>query len=504
MAGKEQQLATDMFAFFDDPLSFVLYTFPWGKKGTVLEHFPEGPDQWHVDMFTSMSKHIRENMVRQKMGQDMIPYKDATASGHGIGKSACVAWVILWLMSTRRYTRGVVTANTGNQLEEKTWPELAKWHNLAINKHWFKWTATKFYCVLYPDGEKNWKFDCVPWSEERTEAFAGLHNASGSAVMIFDEASAIPDVIWEVSEGAMTDGEPFWFAFGNPTRNTGRFRECFGKFRHRWETRHVDSRSVRITNKKFLQDLIDDYGEDSDFCRVRVKGQFPRAGDKQFFPIDMIETAQGRTIGREEGQVFSDPGAPLILGVDVARFGGDKCVLRFRQGLDGQSIKPLKYVDIEATDLADRIAEAIDKFRPDAVNIDSGGGGAQVHDILKRMGYQTRLVNFGTPEPSDSHCANKRSLMYHDVREWLKMGAIDKDQDLYDDLIGPEYKFDKHQRYLIESKDDMRKRGLASQDDLDAFALTFAFPIARKDMRTSRRARGRVMTAQGMDYDVFS
>lgn len=496
MAGHEQKLAIDIFSYYDDPLGFVLYAFPWGKKGSVLENFPDGPDQWHIEMFQSISRHVIQNQTRKEMGQEMLPYKDATASGHGIGKSACVSWLILWLMSTRRYARGVVTANTSNQLEEKTWAELAKWHNLSINKHWFKWTATKIYSVLYPDGEKNWKFDCVPWSEERTEAFAGLHNASSSAVMIFDEASAIPDKIWEVSEGAMTDGEPFWFAFGNPTKNTGRFRECFGKFRHRWVTRHVDSRSVRITNKELLNGWIDDYGEDSDFCRVRIKGQFPRAGDKQFIPVDMVEEAQKR-------ETTYDPGSPLIMGVDVARYGDDASVIRFRQGLDAKSIPAKKFQNIDATDLADRIAECIDKYKPDAVALDSGGGGAQVHDILKRMGYDTRIINFGESAGDASHCANKRAQMWYDMKDWLPMGAIDEDQELYDDLIGPEYKFDKKQRYLLESKDDMRKRGLASPDNGDALALTFAFPVARKDLRVSRRGR-RQMVANDLDYDMFA
>ena len=135
---KEQRLLTDVFGFFDDPLSFVLYAFPWGVKGTMLEDFPEGPDEWHLEMFDNMQKHIRVNMNRKEQKLDLLPYLDSTASGHGIGKSACVAWIVMWLMSTRRNCRGVVTANTANQLEEKTWPELAKWHNLAINKHWFK------------------------------------------------------------------------------------------------------------------------------------------------------------------------------------------------------------------------------------------------------------------------------------------------------------------------------------------------------------------------------
>src|SRR5690606_38633063 len=112
----------------------------------------------------------------------------------------------------------------------------------------------------------------VPWSERNTEAFAGLHNAGKRIIVIFDEASAIPDIIWETTEGALTDvdTEILWFVFGNPTRNTGRFRDCFdgGKFAHRWRQQKVDSRQVQRTNKKEIEDWIADYGLDSDFVRV--------------------------------------------------------------------------------------------------------------------------------------------------------------------------------------------------------------------------------------------
>lgn len=493
---QEQKLLIEILQYRDDPLGFILFAFPWGKKGTPLEHFKDGPDKWHVEMFLDLAKHVQANDERRANGEEIKAFQSAVASGHGIGKSACVGWLVIWLMSTRRHCRGVVTANTGSQLEDKTWPELLKWHNMAINKHWFNWTATQYTCVLEIGAEKNWKFDAVTWSEERTEAFAGSHNASSAMVVIFDEASAIPDVIWEVTEGAMTDGEGFWFAFGNPTRNTGRFKQCFGKLKNRWRTRNIDSRSVRVTNKTKLKQWVEDYGEDSDFVRVRVKGQFPRAGDKQFIPVDMVETAQAR-------EPVKDDGAPLVMGVDSARYGGDKSVIRFRQGLDGASIPPLKYMDCSATELAHRIAEAMDKYEPDAIFIDSGGGGAQIHDILREKGYKTSLVSFGGKSSRDD-CANKRVDMWMEMKNWLVLGSLDKDQELYDDLIGPEYHYDKQHRYLLESKDDMRKRGLSSPDDGDALAVTFAFPVSRRDRRTSRFGNNRNMVAKDMDYDVFN
>ena len=490
----KQELANDIFGFFDDPLSFVLYAFPWGQPGTVLEDFPDGPDAWAREEFAHMASHIRKNMDLKALKQQMEPYQLAVASGHGIGKSCFVAWLVLWLMSTRRHCRGVVTANTQIQLEGKTWAELAKWWNLAINKDWFKWTATKFYCTLEPDGEKNWLFECVPWNEERTESFAGLHNANSSAVMIFDEASAIHDKIWEVAEGAMTDGEPFWFAFGNPTRNTGRFRECFGKFRHRWRNRHVDSREVRITNKAQIEKWITDHGLDSDFVKVRVRGLFPAAGDKQFISGTLVDEAMRR-------EVIPDPGAALIMGVDLSRGGTASNVIRFRKGRDARTLKPIRWKSRDTTYTTNRIAEAIDKYHPDGVCIDGGGVGGPIIDSLRKRRYRVVEVSFGAGPDNKDDFANKRVEIWHRMREWLGYGCIDDDNILRDDLIGPEYDFDSKDKLLLESKDHMEARGLASPDDGDALALTFAQSFGR--VATGGLAPGRGRIAEGIDYKVL-
>lgn len=492
----QQELAVDIFSFFDNPRAYVLYAFPWGVTGTPLEDFPHGPDPWQLQEFEALAAHIRDNVNRKTIGIDMLPYLSAIASGHGIGKSAFVAWIILWLMSTRRHARGVVTANTQIQLEGKTWAELNKWHLLAINKDWFKWTATKFYCLLEPEGEKNWMFECVPWNEERTEAFAGLHNASSSAVMIFDEASAVPDKIWEVAEGAMTDGEPFWFVFGNPTRNTGRFRECFGRFRHRWRHRHIDSRSVRITNKTQIGKLIEDHGIDSDLVKVRVRGLFPSAGDKQFISCDLVESAQSR-------ELVNDRGAALVMGVDLSRGGSALNVIRFRQGRDGRSIPPIRWSTRDTTITVDRIAETIDRFNPEAVFMDGGGvGGPIIDQLVHKMKYRIIEVQFGGVSEDTLRFANKRAEMWQKLKDWLTFGCIDYDNTLRDDLIGPEYSFTGKDQLLLEGKEHMEARGLASPDDGDALALTFARSVARKDISSSTaRSRGRM--AEGVDKPLI-
>ncbi len=322
------------------------YAFPWGQPNTELER-STGPRQWQRELLEDIRRKLKEG---HDLGQ-LLPLLFARASGHGIGKSTVVSWIILWALSTMSDTRVVVTANTETQLRTKTWPELSKWSRLVINRHWFRTQATSIAAVD-PAHERLWRADAIPWSEVNTEAFAGLHNQGRRIVLIFDEASAISDKIWEVSEGALTDAdtEILWLAFGNPTRNTGRFRECFGRLHHRWNCGHIDSREVEGTNKEQIAKWVEDYGEDSDFVRVRVRGIFPRAGTMQFISSELVEQAMAKD--REPPFSIMDP---LIMGVDVARFGDDRSVIRFRRGRDARTIPPIKQRGVDTMTLAARI-----------------------------------------------------------------------------------------------------------------------------------------------------
>ena len=457
----KQQLAIDIGAFFHDPLSFVLYAFSWGE-GELAEH--SGPDKWQAEILTDIGKGTISASEALRI---------AVASGHGIGKSALVAFIILWAMSTRPHLAGVVTANTGAQLSDKTWRELALWHKRAINKHWFKWTATKFYQIDHPE---TWFVSAIPWSKERPEAFAGLH--AEHVLMLFDEASAIDSIIWETAEGAMTTPGAIWCAFGNPTRNSGAFHACFHKMRHRWNTRQIDSRTSKMANKAQLKQWVDDYGEDSDFVRIRVRGVFPRAGSCQLIPSDLVEAAVNRHLERESYQ-----NAPLVMGVDCARFGDDQSVIASRQGLLLHPLK--KFRNIDTMTFAGLVAQEIERTNPVAVFLDQGGLGAGVVDRLHQLGFHMVIgVDFGGSALNKALYLNKRTEIWCLTRDWLKaQPSLPDDQELKDDLTGPEYTFtgDKGQ-IALEKKSDMKKRGLPSPDCGDAVALTFTMPVAPLNM----------------------
>lgn len=475
----EAQLVDDIGAFFDDPEGFVRYVFPWGQPGTPLAS-ESGPDTWQCEVMEEIRQALRSGADVQTAIQI------AVASGHGIGKTGLVAWIILWFMSTRDFPQVVVTANTKTQLTTKTWRELSKWHKLSIHAHWFDWSATKFNHVLYPEV---WFAAAIPWTEHNSEAFAGTHEKH--VLVIFDEASAIADKIWEVTEGAMTTPGAMWLAFGNPTQTTGRFAQCFGKFKHRWITRQVDSRTAKMANKAQIQKWIDDYGEDHDFVRVRVRGVFPRAGSLQFISLDIVAAAQRR---KAEGyQHFAK-----VLGVDVARHGDDQSVFTRRQGNHVWPQRKLRETDLMK--LADLVALEIHDFKPDAVFVDATGLGWGVIDRLRQMnfGRQVHAVQVGEKALEEARYWNKRSELWAQGKAWLEEGGcLPDDPELESDLTAPEYGYDKRMRIVIESKDDMKSRGLPSPDCADSLLLTFASPIASTTATPAKSWRDRLGHGSG-------
>lgn len=453
----------------NDPLAFVAGAFPWGEGR--LAGFC-GPEPWQ-----------REILERVRLGLPLNKaIQLAAASGHGVGKSALVSWLILWAISTKPDTRGVVTANTETQLKTKTWAELGKWFHMFLCRDYFRLTATAIFSSDEVH-ERTWRIDMVPWSERNTEAFAGLHNKGRRILVVFDEASAIPDIIWETTEGALTDSDTqiIWTVFGNPTRNTGRFRDCFPgqRFSKVWQTTQVDSREVSLTNKDQIDSWVTAYGEDSDFVRIRVKGVFPRTGEMEFISAEVVQEAAER----EAVSFFYEP---LIIGVDVARYGANESVIFFRKGRDARTIPPVRMRGASTVELASRVAEVFHFHQVDAIFIDGGGVGGGVVDQVRALNLHCFDINFGSKDDvpgfatgnEGERYANKRAAIWGAMRSWLKGGAIPDDPDLRAQLIGPSYTLNLRSEIQLERKEDMMKRGLESPDLADALALTFSYPVA--------------------------
>lgn len=370
-------------------------------------------------------------------------------------------------MSTRPNAKIVVTAGTINQLADKTFSELGKWKKMAINGHWFEYRNTRGNLSLYrPESRESWFTSGQASTKENADSFAGLHNANSTACIIMDEASAIPAEIFDVALGSQTDGEPMMFMFGNPTRNTGFFADTFGRLRHRWITWQVDSRTAKMTNKDLIAEWVADYGEDSDFVRVRVKGEFPRVGDSQFISTEAVEGARDRI-------VEPTPLDPIVMGVDVARFGDDQSVIVIRHGRKLLTIRSFRELDL--MELSARVIECIKEFGPHAIFVDGAGVGGGVVDRLRQLQYKVLEVQAGAKAEETGKYRNLRAEMWARMREWLEQADIPKEaQALQYDLTGITYSYDDQMRICLEKKADMKKRGMPSPDFADALALTFA------------------------------
>jgi hypothetical protein len=325
----------------------------------------------------------------------------------------------------------------------------------------------------------------IAWSEKNPAAFAGLHNQGKRILLVFDEASEIPDIIWETAEGALTDAdtEIIWLVFGNPTRNIGRFRECFAGGLHskQWRSKQIDSRTVRITNKDRFAKWIEVYGVDSDFVRIRVLGQFPRRGEQEFFSAADIDTAMSRELP------YVDRYTPLAIGVDVARYGRNNSVIFPRKGRDARSIERESYNGMDTVELSNRVYGAYERLRPDGIFIDGGGVGGGVVDQCRNKRLFVTEVQFGGRDDisgivfdtAGEKYANKRAAMYGAARAWMKTGALPNDSNLKIAMLAIKYTYNKKDEIQLISKEDLLEDnpGLVL-DDLDALCLTFGGPLA--------------------------
>lgn len=466
----------DMCAHYvDDPLGWALWAFPWGEEGSPLKG--RTLRTWQREFLAEWGELIR---ARGFDGAEaVLPILMARASGHGIGKSALVAIIILFIMSTRPGAKGVVTANTESQLRTKTWAELNKWWRMCMTQDWFRWHGGKNSLSFVSASEPaTWRVDGQTCREENSEAFAGLHSADSTPFYIFDEASAVPDAIYDVANGGLTDGEPMWFCFGNPTRNSGRFRELFGKLKHRWNTKQIDSRKVEGTNKALFEEWTNDWGEDSDFFRVRVRGMFPKASSLQFIGNDIVAKAM-----RKDHDPYYTNQDALICGIDVARGGDDYAVIYFRRGMDARTIPYTKIPGEQirnSTIFLAKIVDLLDKHKPDAIFVDATGIGGPIADDLRRLNYPAYDVGFGDASPHDK-CANMGTYMWAKMRKAIGAGLalpVD-DSELEEQLTQRDYTHNDKDKLILEKKKEMKKRGLASPDIADGLCLTWAMDVSK-------------------------
>lgn len=463
----------------DDPVAFVTHVL--GMQ----------PLPWQRIVLNEIAKGTRRIAIR---------------SGHGVGKSTCMAWVLIWFVLTRFPSKSVVTAPTSSQLFDALFSELKAQINRLPDHLQGLLDVTSDRVVLKAAPESAF-ISARTGTSDRPEAMAGIH--SDHVLLIADEAPGIPESVYEAGSGSMSAAQAQTVLIGNPTRTSGYFFNCFHRNRDLWRTFHVSAEGNPLVDKRFVEEVAQTYGDTSNQYRVRVLGEFPLADDDTLIPISLVRGAMLR-------EIVPNPYAPMVWGLDVARFGTDKSVLTRRRGpyvypqtvwhkldlmqlvgavkaiWDATQIGPtdptLLVHAYQHTQTPSRHAPKHPQKRPTLptgerpveIMVDAIGLGAGVADRLRELGLPVRSVNVAEVSAMNPEAYRLRDDLWMQCRQFLAtaVAKLPEDEELQQDLCAPTFTFNSSGRLVVESKELMRRRGLASPDKADSLMLTFASTAA--------------------------
>ena len=427
--------------FRNDPVSFV--------KGV----FNVEPDPWQEQLLNAIVDKNRRISIR---------------SGHGVGKSTAASWAMLWYLLTRYPVKVVVTAPTSSQLFDALFAEVKRWINeapVAVRDL----LEVKSDRVSLKAAPSEAFISCRTSRAETPEALQGVH--ADNVMLICDEASGIPEQVFEAAAGSMSGENAVTVLLGNPTRGSGFFFDTHHRLAGEWWTRRVSCEDSTRVSEEYVKEMASRFGDQSNAYRVRVLGEFPMRDDDTIIPLELVESAQTR-------DVVVDPDEPIIWGLDVARFGSAKSALAKRQGRELKGIQTWQNLDLmELTGAV--VAEyesAGPRQAPVQINIDSIGVGGGVCDRLRELGLPAVGINTAEAPGTKGTYANLRAELWFKVKAWLEARDVKmpKDDNLVAELVSPKYKFTSSGKLQVEAKEQMRKRGLASPDLADALCLTMA------------------------------
>jgi hypothetical protein len=440
---------------------------------TIIRWRKCGPAQFAVDVFGATPTDQQWEASRATVERRRVSIR----SGHGTGKSAFMAWCVLWFMSCYYPCKVPATAPTSHQLEDILWAEIAKWHAAMRERvpqlaNEFEWTKERFYLKSNPNESFAVARTARP---ERPEALQGFH--SENILFLIDEASGVAENVFQVAEGALSTEGAFVVMAANPTREEGYFYDSHHKMRERWAALHWDGEQSPMVSRQYVDDMRAKYGVDSPIYQVRVKGNFATATDG-VIPLSLCEAARVR-------EVQPIASAPVIWGLDVARFGDDSTALAKRKG--NVQLEPTReWYGLDTMQVAGMIAAEYrdSREKPWCINVDVIGIGAGVVDRLEELGLPVRGINVAESASASVKYMRLRDELWFLGREWLEARdcRLAEDDELVGELVTAKYKIESSGKIKVESKDDMKKRGVASPNRADAWLLTFAGePVAIRD-----------------------
>lgn len=472
--------------WMDDPVAFV------------VDNFGAQPDPWQAKVMRDLKVSRRAALVACK----------------GPGKSCMKAWVAWWIMALNEDAQGFALSITSENLRDNLWKELSVWYQKsAFLRETFEVTAKRIMSRHRP---MTWflaarSFPRQADATAQANTLAGLHGSTPFIIM--DEVGDYPLGVLGAAEGifANEDANAYLLAGGNPTNKTGALFHIVSRDAARWSITNITGdpddpmRSSRI-DKQWAQDLIDQEGRDNPWVMVNVLGQFPPGAANQVVDTNLVLAAQER-----DATPSSYRDQAIVWGLDPARFGDDEIALARRQGV--VCYRFLTWRGLNGTDLGDKVSqlllEAQDKgVGCDTLFVDVGGNGASCYDRLDVLGWGHLLVpvDFGS-SPDDPRYLNKRAEIWLRMQKWLRDSPANLPRDgvLMTDLTGPTFSFtdasSRQTRYVLESKEKMKKRGVQSPNRGDALALTFTSTV----MPRSRAAIERAMPTNKArtDYDPY-
>lgn len=431
--------------FAKDPVGFCLIVL-----GVVL-------DQWQSEAMQAIANGQRRISIR---------------SGHGVGKSAFVALLCVWALCVHANVKIVITAPSGPQLYDGLFAEVKMWLGILPPgiRNLFDVKTDRIELRAAPESV----FLSVRTSRaENPEALQGVHADAGLVLLIADEASGIPESVFEAASGSMSGHNCATVLLGNPTRGSGFFFDTHHRLREMWLTMRVSCLDSARVSADYIEDMKARYGEDSNAYRVRVLGEFPRAEDDTLISYELASAAMTRDV------LWTPTTSDRYWGVDLARYGNDASALCKRFG----SVIPEPVKVWKGVDLMQSVAIVRNEWdttaadqRPQEIFADVIGLGAGFVDRARELGLPVRGINVSETPSYGSNCLNLRAELWNEGKKWLERRdcRIEGDEDLIAELTTPRYKFNAQGKLQIESKDEMKKRGLASPNRADAFLLTFA------------------------------
>jgi phage terminase large subunit len=410
------------------------------------------PDVWQVEFLQAISDGERKISVR---------------SGHGVGKSTAASWAMIWFVLCRYPVKVVVTAPTTSQLYDALFAELKRWVK-ELPDVWRQLLDPKTDRIELKSSPTEAFISARTSRAEQPEALQGVH--SDHVMLVADEASGIPESVFEAAAGSMSGHNAVTILLGNPTKSSGFFFDTHNRLKDEWWTRRVSCYDSKRVSDAYIKDMASRYGEESNAFRVRVLGEFPRTDDDTLIGVELVDSAFHRDVETTDTQT--------VWGLDVARFGTDATALAKRKGNAVTEIRKWRGLDLmQTTGAVVAEYEAMKpEDRPVEILVDSIGLGAGVVDRLRELNLPARGINVAESPAMGTIYVNLRAELWGKMKAWLEKRdcKIPKDESLLAELVSPRYSFNSNGKMKLESKDEMRKRGIGSPDMADALALTFA------------------------------